>query len=42
MDKSFNLEYKNKQHETPFETFLRYTNEKERSSTVLANVMELR
>ena len=32
------FEYKNKDHETPFETFLRYTDEKEKSATKLADI----
>lgn len=34
------FEYKNKRNETPFETFLRYTNEKERSAAQLATVLQ--
>ena len=37
---SSNLEYKAKKIETPFETFLRYTDEKAVSATVLANILE--
>lgn len=33
-------EYKNKVHETPFETFLRYSDEKERSSAKLAEILQ--
>lgn len=35
-----NLEYSNKGVETPFETFLRYTNEKENSSGLLASILD--
>lgn len=34
------FEYKNKKNETPFETFLRYTNEKEQSAVKLATVLQ--
>lgn len=34
------LEYKKKSKETPFETFLKYTDEKERSSKVLAEILK--
>lgn len=34
------MEYKNKKDETPFETFLRYSNEKEESSTRLADLLQ--
>ena len=37
---SSGFEYKNKGQETPFETFLRYTNEKEKSSTQLAVILQ--
>lgn len=33
------LEYKKKNDETPFETFLKYTDEKDKSSTVLAELL---
>lgn len=33
------FEYKNKKNETPFETFLRYTNEKEKSADKLAAIL---
>lgn len=36
---SNNIEYKNKKGETPFETFLRYSDEKEKSSKLLAEVL---
>ncbi len=35
-----NFEYRNKKGETPFETFLRYTDEKEISSTHLAAILQ--
>jgi len=34
------FEYKNKKNETPFETFLRYTDEKKKSATKLATILE--
>jgi len=34
------FEYKNKKNETPFETFLRYTDEKEKSAAKLASILE--
>lgn len=34
------FEYRNKKSETPFETFLRYTDEKERSASTLATILE--
>lgn len=34
------FEYRNKRDETPFETFLRYTDEKEKSATLLANILQ--
>jgi hypothetical protein len=34
------FEYKKKKGETPFETFLRYTDEKEQSATKLAAIIE--
>lgn len=34
------MEYKNKQEESPFETFLKYTDEKEKSSAQLAKVLQ--
>ena len=34
------FEYKKKKSETPFETFLRYTNEKERSAAKLAEILQ--
>lgn len=34
------FEYRNKKDETPFETFLRYTDEKEKSATQLAKVLD--
>jgi SAM-dependent methyltransferase len=34
------FEYENKGNETPFETFLRYTDEKEKSSTQLATILQ--
>ena len=37
---SSGFEYRNKGKETPFETFLRYTNEKEKSSTQLAAILQ--
>lgn len=36
------FEYKKKESETPFETFLRYTDEKERSATKLATILQAR
>lgn len=33
------FEYKNKKHETPFETFLKYTDEKEQSAAELAKIL---
>jgi cyclopropane fatty-acyl-phospholipid synthase-like methyltransferase len=40
-DQKSGFEYKNKGTETPFETFLRYTNEKEKSSELLASILSL-
>ena len=40
MSKSVGFEYKRKKNETPFETFLKYTNEKEAPSKVLANLLK--
>ena len=37
--KKTTLEYKRKDKETPFETFLKYTDEKQKSSTVLASIL---
>jgi len=34
------FEYRNKNNETPFETFLRYTDEKEKSATELAKIFQ--
>lgn len=34
------FEYRNKKDETPFETFLRYTDEKEKSATQLADILQ--
>lgn len=39
---SAGFEYRNKKNETPFETFLRYTNEKEQSATELAKIFQER
>ncbi len=39
-DQSAGFEYRNKTVETPFETFLRYTDEKEKSSEELAKVLQ--
>lgn len=39
---STGFEYRNKKNETPFETFLRYTNEKEQSATELAKIFQER
>ena len=33
------FEYRKKKNETPFETFLRYTDEKEKSAIELANIL---
>ncbi|HTE57322.1 MAG TPA: class I SAM-dependent methyltransferase [Verrucomicrobiae bacterium] len=37
---SSGFEYKNKKNESPFETFLRYTNQKEMSAKQLSNVLQ--
>lgn len=39
MSNRTSFEYSDKKYETPFETFLRYTDEKEKSSKVLSNVL---
>lgn len=40
VDMTVGFEYKNKREETPFETFLRYTDEKEKSATKLAAIIK--